>query len=242
MIDLRFAASALLAAVVPFLIARRAARHDEDVDYVLDVGFSAVVAGLVVARVVAVALDDPTGLGDLKSMLSVRGGVELWAGAAAGTAVVALRATRSGRSVWTVLACGAPLALWAYATWEAGCALRDGCFGPASPVGLVPPGLTQRVLPLGLLMAATVAGVGAAAWRWRHRAPMHAVVGSVAGFAIVRAVASFWLPALGDGLTRPHRESLVVAVLAVFAFVGTCLRHPLAAVAPPTQPLAPPDP
>jgi hypothetical protein len=71
---------------------------------------------------------------------------------------------------------------------------------------------------------------------------MHAVVGSVAGFAIVRAVASFWLPALGDGLTRPHRESLVVAVLAVFAFVGTCLRHPLAAVAPPMQPLAPPDP
>ncbi len=91
MIDLRFAASALLAAVVPFLIARRAARHDEDVDYVLDVGFSAVVAGLVVARVVAVALDDPTGLGDLKSMLSVRGGVELWAGAAAGTAVVLSR-------------------------------------------------------------------------------------------------------------------------------------------------------
>ncbi len=242
MIDLRFAASALLAAVVPFLIARRAARHDEDVAYVLDVGFSAVVAGLVVARVVAVALDDPTGLGDLKSMLSVRGGVELWAGAAAGTAVVALRATRSGRSVWTVLACGAPLALWAYATWEAGCALRDGCFGPASPVGLVPPGLTQRVLPLGLLMATAVAGVGAVAWRCRRRAPVHAVIGSVAGSASVRAVASFWLPALGDGLTRPHRESLVVAILAVAAFVGTCLRQPRPVLAPQTRPLAPPNP
>ena len=90
MIDLRFAASALLAAVVPFLIARRAARHDQDVDYVLDIGFSAVVAGLVVARVVAVALDDPTGLGDAKSMLSVRGGVELWAGVIAIVVLVRL--------------------------------------------------------------------------------------------------------------------------------------------------------
>lgn len=226
MIDLRFAASALLAVIVPFVVARRAARRDDDVAYVMEVGFGALVVGLAVARVVAVALDDPAGLRDLKSMLSIRGGVELWAGVFAGVAYVAVRAARSHHDVWKVLASGAPLAMWGYATWEATCMLRDGCFGPVSPFGLVPTGLTQRVLPIGLLVAVAVAAIAGIAWRWRQRAPILAVCGSVAGVAAVRSVAAFWLPALGDGLTRPHRESLVLAGVGVGGFLALLIRHP----------------
>lgn len=42
---------------------------------------------------------------------------------------------------------------------------------------------------------------------------MLVVVAAVAGVATVRAVASIWLPHVGEGLTRPHLTSIAVAVL-----------------------------
>lgn len=237
MIDLRFAASALIAVIVPFAVARRAARRDGDVAYVMDVGFGALVVGLAAARVAAVALDDPAELRDLKSMLSIRGGVELWAGVFAGAVYVGVRAARSHHDVWRVLASGTPLAIWGYATWEATCLIRDGCFGPISAIGLVPTGLTQRVLPVGLLVAVAVAVIAGVAWHWRQRAPILAVFGSAASVAVVRAVAGFWLPALGDGLTRPHRESLVLALFGVVAFLALSIRRP---ASKPTSPFPTP--
>lgn len=225
MIDLRFGASALVAVSVPYLIARRAARHDPAAAVMLDAGFGALVIGLTAARVTAVAVDDPGGLLDVRSLLSVRGGVELWAGVAAAVAYLAVRAVRKGQEPWVILACGAPLALWGSAAWEAGCALRDGCFGPPSPIGLVPRGLTTSELPVGIAIAAVTALVGLVAWRAKARAPLEVVVGSVMAFALVRSVASIWLPALGTGLTRPHRESIIVAGVSVAVLVPLVLRR-----------------
>ncbi len=52
----------------------------------------------------------------------------------------------------------APLAMIGYAGYEAACIFRDGCFGPDSPIGLRPPGLTTTMLPIGIV-AAIVTGV-----------------------------------------------------------------------------------
>ena len=182
---------------------------------VLDQLVVPVVAGVLAGRAVAAALDDPASLRSLRAFLVIRGGVELWPGvaAAAGALAVGLRRRGGPEPVLDGLAVLAPFLLLAYAGYEATCVLRDGCYGPASPVGLVPDGLQTRQFPVGLVVAAVVLGL---AWRlatWSTDAGVKLVV-AVGGVAMARAVASIWLPRLGDGLTRPHRESIAIAVVA----------------------------
>jgi hypothetical protein len=174
------------------------------------------VVGLIAARIVAAALDDRASLRSVRALLVVRGGVEFWAGAAVVLALVAWGLRRSGEDTWSGLADLAPFVLWGYAAYEATCLLRDGCYGPESPVGLVPDGLRTRMFPVGLVLAAAIVAVGAGVRRLRSPATTRLLL-AVGGVAAVRALASFWLPRLGDGLTRQHIESLTVlgAVLAV---------------------------
>ena len=42
---------------------------------------------------------------------------------------------------------------------------------------------------------------------------------------LARSVASVWLPRLGDGLTRPHRESIAVTAVAAVALIGVRLNR-----------------
>ncbi len=177
-------------------------------------------AGLIVGRLVAVALDAPGSFGRLGDLLIIRSGVEFWPGAVVAVALVALEARRQGVPPLDRLAALAPAALVGYAAYEACCVFRDGCFGPAAPIGLRPPGIATTMVPIGLLVAAAVVAAAVVLHRI-HRAgapPAVVVTGAVAGVAVVRSVASIWLPHVGDGLTRPHLTSLVVAALAVVAF------------------------
>ena len=170
-----------------------------------------VIAGVLVGRLVAAALDDPASLRSVRALLVIRGGVEFWPGVAAVVAALVwgMRRRREEPAALT-LAELAPFMLWGYATWEATCLLRDGCYGPASSLGLVPDGLGTRQFPVGLVVAAAIAALGVAVrqlWGWTARAKLLAAVG---GVAAARSVASIWLPRLSDDFTRQHVQSLAV--------------------------------
>ena len=169
-----------------------------------------VIVGVLTGRVVAAVLDDPTSLRSLRSLLVIRGGVEFWPGVVAAVAVIVWGTRRREEPVGVTLAELVPFLLWGYATWEATCLLRDGCYGPASSIGLVPDGLTTRQFPVGLVVALAVALLGAALhqrWSW---SPWAKVAAAAAGVAAARSVASIWLPRLSDSLTRQHLQSLAV--------------------------------
>ena len=170
-----------------------------------------VIAGVLAGRMVAAALDDPSSLRSVRALLVIRGGVEFWPGIAAtvGVLVWGMRRRREEPAALT-LAELVPFMLWGYATWEASCILRDGCYGPASSIGLVPDGLDTRQFPVGLVVAVAIAVLGVAVrqlWGWP---PWAKLVAAVAGVAAARSVASIWLPRLSDDLTRQHKQSVGV--------------------------------
>jgi uncharacterized membrane protein YhaH (DUF805 family) len=123
-------------------------------------------------------------------------------------------------------------ALVAWACYEATCLLRDGCPGPVSSIGLRPEGLVQRMFPIGLGVAATAAIAAATVRRWHRRGlPNLLVIGlALVAVAAIRSVASIWLPHIGDGLTRQHRTSIAVALIASMGLVALRLRAEPAAM------------
>jgi hypothetical protein len=177
-------------------------------------------AALAVGRAVAAALDDRTSLGSLRAMLVLRGGVEFWPGVVAGAAVAAVGLRRAGRPVVVDLVELAPFALWGYGAWELTCWLRDGCFGPELPIGLVPDGLTHPQLPIGLFVGIAVVALGFVVRHDWSLGPHRRLLLALAGVAAARAVGSIWLPHLGGGLTRQHWESIAVAVAAAAALAS----------------------
>jgi len=187
--------------------------------------------GLLAGRLVAVVLDDPASLGSLRSILVIRGGVEFWPGVAVALAALAWTLRRQRADVGLALADVAPFLLWGYATYEAACVVRDGCYGPVSAVGLVPDGLRTRMFPIGVIVGLVVFALGFALrhlWTWSPTAKILAAVG---GVAATRSVASIWLPSLGDEPTRQHLESVAVtlsvaAVAVTVVVVGRARRRP----------------
>lgn len=233
MTDVGLILSAAVALAVPALVVRRwPSQCSQDVQSFLDVVVLPAGAGVLVGRITAILLDDPGALGRSGDLLVLRGGVEFWPGLAAATSLVVWSAHRSGRSPVVRLAEVVWLAMIGYGIWEAACLLRDGCFGPHSDLGLTPRGLDAPMVPVGLLMAAAIVA-GAFAVRHllqRGPQPVLALLLAAAVVSTVRALASFWLPKVGDGLTRQHRTSLVVsgvvnALLVVAVLRGRVLRR-----------------
>lgn len=181
--------------------------------------------GLLVGRVVAVILDDPTSLRSLRALMVVRSGVEFWPAVAAALAVVAWSLRRGRRDVLLGLAELAPFLLWAYAAYEASCVLRDGCYGPVSAFGLIPDGLQTRQLPIGLLVALAATALAFAMRQLWSLTPGEKVLLAVGGLALIRSVAAFWLPRIGPGLTRPHVESLTITAAVLFVAGAMVLRR-----------------
>ncbi len=222
MIDFGLLVSFILAFGLPALLSNwwRVAGQEEPVGF-LDVAVGPAVAGLVVGRLTTLGLDDPNSLGSVSDMLVIRSGVEFWPGVIAALVTAAMSAKRSHVPIGRRLTDLTPLAMVGYAGYEAACIFRDGCFGPSSPVGLRPPGIATTMLPVGWFMAATIAvaavGVHVLAVR-RHSAPV-VVTSAVLAVAVVRAIGSIWLPHVGDGLTRQHLTSIVVAGAAGFALL-----------------------
>ncbi len=183
------------------------------IDAVLASGAAAVLVG----RLATLLLDDPSAIGKLQDMLIIRSGVEFWPGVAAAAAWSAFAARRAGVRPMIRLAALLPLSMVGYAVYESSCVFRSGCGGPVSAIGLRPDGVGDRVFPVGIAMGLAVV-LGAMAL---HRlaqskvSPAVLVSGGILIVAGVRSIGSFWLPKLGDALTRQHQTSLVVAALAV---------------------------
>lgn len=175
--------------------------------------------GILAGRAAALVLDDPTSLRSLRAFLVIRGGVELWPGLAAAVAAAAIAARRAAEPVLDTLATLAPIALVGYATFEATCLMREGCYGPNTALGLRPDGLPEPMLPLGVIVGAVLVTVAVVLARGNLR-PGLVVVGTVFALGATRSIAAVWLPRIGEELTRPHRESLAVTGLAAALLIA----------------------
>ncbi len=196
-------------------------RREEIIDRLYVPAFT----GLLVGRIVAVILDDPTSLRSLRALIVIRSGVEFWPAVAAALVVVAWSLRRARRDVLLGLAELAPFLLWAYAAYEASCVLRDGCYGPESAFGLMPDGLQTRQLPIGLLVALAATALAFALRQLWSLTPGGKLLLAVGGLALIRSVAAFWLPRIGPGLTRPHVESLTIAAAVTVVAGAMVLRR-----------------
>ena len=199
---------------------------------VLDLTGGALLGGLIVGRLSAVALDDPGSITNLSDLVIIRSGVEFWPGVLAACIWIALSARRDNGGATPRLAAVAPAGLLAWACYEATCLIRGGCPGPISSIGLRPDGLTHRVFPVGLVVAA-VAGSCAVILSRLHRRGMPSLyvpIIAILVIASIRSVASIWLPRIGRGITRQHRESIVVVAISAVALTTVIIRSRRAAV------------
>ena len=174
--------------------------------------------GMVVGRAVTLIIGDPAGLVNLREFLTIRGGLEFWPAAAAGVLVlVGLFSRPDDPPQEQRVAALIPFALVALAGFQATCVVRDGCAGPASPIGLVPPGLTTRQLPVGLLAGLLLLAFA----RWFRASPLPAhtkILIGVFGVGAERSLLGVIEPSLDSALSKDG-----YAMLAAFAVtIGWC--------------------
>jgi len=200
--------------------------YDEPVGF-LDVTLGAAFTGLAVGRLTTLALDDPSSIGSISDMIIIRSGVEFWPGVAAASAVLMWSARRDKLPLLTRVADLAPLSMIGYASYEAACVFRDGCFGPETAIGLRPPGLSATMLPVGLFLAAGVAlaAIGVHTLAVRRRPAVVIICVAAISVAAIRSIASIWLPHVGNGLTRQHVTSIVIFLTAAI-ILGVALFAP----------------
>ena len=222
MIDTGLLLSGALAAAAMWLAARRFL-PDRPASGVVEDLLLAALWGVIAGRAFAAAFDDPASLRSLRAFLVIRGGVELWPGAAVAAVVLAVQAARRREAPLRAVAALAPVALIGYAAYEATCLVREGCYGPAAPVGLRPDGLTTTMIPGGIVVG--IALVAVAVGATRLQSPSLRLLVCLAAVATARSLVSIWLPRLGEGLTRPHRTSIMIAVLASGGLVALTLAH-----------------
>lgn len=182
-------------------------------------------AGLAVGRIAFLALDDPASLLSPRDVILVGGGVEFWPAVAAAVAMFLFQGRNEATHAVSRLAEIAPAALVGYGMYEGGCLTRGGCFGPSAPIGLRPPAVATSMVPIGLLVAVTAVALALVVHRMARSAPSVAVLVAVGGAAASRAVAGYFLPAVGTGLSRPHATSLVMTGFAVAGSVALLWKH-----------------
>ena len=225
MIDIGLLASMAVVVIVPSVFVR--AWPDLAVATgLIDTTSGALLIGIAVGRLAAVAIDDPGSLTSLSDLLIIRSGVEFWPGVAAGVGWIAFRARQDHVPPAERLAAITAPALVAWACYEATGLLRDGCPGPVTTFGLRPDGLVQRMFPVSLCVAAAAAGAAVVVRRWhRHGLPdLQVVALALLALAAIRSFASIWLPHIGNGLTRQHRTSIAVAIVTFIGLVALRVR------------------
>lgn len=224
MIDYGLLMSIILALAAPSAMMRyRQPNSYETPVSAMDVMAAPGFLGVVVGRLVTLSIDDPRAIGKLSDMLVVRSGVEFWPAVAG---VVAWTGYRDHVSPMARVAALTPYGLVGYGAYEAACIFRDGCFGPASPVGLKPDGASVTMLPIGLLMGLAAVGAAGLVVRQGQKAwPPGAIVASAVPLAaMIRSVGSIWLPRVGGELTRQHRTSIAITALAGLATAAELVR------------------
>lgn len=204
--------------------ARLARPHTVAPTQVFDVLMGPTMVAALVGRLTAMALTDWRSFTEVRDILVFRGGLEFWPGLAAGLMVLWRGARRDNADPLLRLVDLLPYVLWAMAAFDVTCLLREGCFGPASPIGLVPTGLQGRVLPVGILVAAITALVGTAIRRRWPAQPLTTALLALLYVAGERSVASIWLPRFGDDLTRQHLQSIAVTAAAVIVIAIVTVR------------------
>lgn len=207
--------------VAAMWLAARWLRLPWEVSEALDRFVAPAMVGVLVGRASALVLDDPTSLRSVRAFLVVRGGVELWPGAAAAAVVLASSLRRRAEPVLATMALLVPVALVGYGAFEATCLVREGCYGPESAIGLRPDGLTSPMVPLGVVVGLALVAVAAALAARAYRPPVETLAIALVAVAGLRSIAAIWLPRIGEALTRPHRESIAVAFVAAVAVLGS---------------------
>lgn len=193
----------------------------------VDAVLGAAAVGLVVGRLTTVAIDDPGAVRDVADLLVLGAGVEFWPGVLGAWIAVAWSARRDGVDALERIADLAPLAMLAYGTYELGCLVRGGCYGPRSAIGLRPAGFMAAMVPVGAILGLVVAAASVAV-HVLSRGPARPIVPILTGLWVVaagRSVASFWLPRLGPALTRQHVTSLLMGVASSLALTGYGIAH-----------------
>lgn len=228
--DYGLLASMVLVLAIPALLVRPSPEPAAGGGLLDRVG-GALAVGLIVGRLATVAIDDRRLLTSLPDLLVIRSGVEFWPGVVAGLVWLGWVEHRSGRQVEQLLAIVAPAGLLGWAVYEASCLLRDGCPGPVSSIGLRPDGLLQRQFPVGLVVAFLAALAAYLVDRAHQRGlgDVDTVFVALAVVALIRTLASFWLPKVGVGLTRQHKTSITVLVICAFVLLAHRRRRPLPA-------------
>jgi len=224
-IDKGLLATLAVAAIVVSVLDRWLRRCGAAKDPMSALASTPLIVGVAAARLTAVVLDNPATLARPFDLLLIRGGMEFWAGVAGALAAIWWAARKRSFTAVDRIAEIAPFALFAYAVHEAGCILRDGCFGPASPAGLRPAGLGQRQVPVGILVGVAAASLATLVWRWsRRRSPAVVTTLALTGLAGIRSIAGFALPKLAEGPTRPHLESLLALGIGILGSIAGCRR------------------
>lgn len=220
MIDFGLLMSIIVAVVAPTLLQRWwTVRTLRDGATAIDALVVPAGAGVIVGRLTTLAIDDPRSIGSVSDMLVIRSGVEFWPAVAVVGLLVAWSGRRDRVNPLTRVADLAPFAMVGYGAYEVACLFRDGCYGPASALGIKPDGLTTSMVPVGVLMGLG-AVAGAAAIRRVNETgwpPGAVAAAAVALVATVRSLGSIWLPKVGDAMTRQHRTSIAVLILAATA-------------------------
>lgn len=221
MIDRGLLLSLALMAIVVTVVGRAAPPRTVPADALWDLVLPALGAGVIVARLVTVALEDPGTFATPRDLLIIRGGMSFWAGVGAAVMATAwpLRHRARRDAMVARLADLAPYGLWGYGAFEATCLVRDGCFGPPAPFGLRPLGLPETQLPVGLAVGIGAALLGVAARRLAVERPAQAILAALGGLATLRWLAAFWLPDVAAGPSRQQLESFVVALASLLAYV-----------------------
>ncbi len=212
MIDAGLLSSMAVIVAVVFVVKRWVPPLTLGTDTLGGVVANPVCAGVIVARLVAAALDDPSSLGRPKDLLLIRGGMDFWAGALAAVVVAGIGAHRAKIPVVARLGDLAVYALVSYAAFEATCVLRDGCFGPLSPIGIRPRGLGAPEFPTGLFVGLAVLALAVVVRRCARQSGGVAVWVAAGGLAFVRFAAAFALPHIATGPSRPQVEAGAVIV------------------------------
>jgi len=188
-------------------------------DRLTDAALAPLFAGLLSARIATLLLDDPNALRSFKDASVIRGGVDFWPGMAIAALVAVWSAHRARKAPLATLAALVPFALVAYSVFEGTCIVREGCYGPRSPIGFQPAGIQSTMFPVGWVVAVVVLVAAVVIHRNKWAPEVNIWVGVMA-VSWSRAISSFWLPKIGDGLTRAHQWSLVVSVAGSVVGIG----------------------
>lgn len=216
MIDLSLVLSLFIVIVGTLIVLRVVPPVGFDRQRISEAASTPLLVGFVASRAVFLLFDDPGSLTRFRDIMVFRSGLEFWAGLVVAVSFCVWQNRRAPEGPLNLLAAGVPYLLVGLAFYEGACLLRDGCLGPTSSAGITPYGLTQPMIPVGLVVALAFM---VSAWLLRRNQTMSSFAKLSVALAVVggvRALASWYLPAIGS--SRVGMESIVAFLVGMLAW------------------------